>query len=286
MFLLFLSELRVVIWLLRAIGHRFQLAQAGQACQADWPTRGSAPFLADNCGHQTSEVLEQCLREERLRLRIEDFFRPEFKVNSYQTQGANWTSTAQKYFSRSRPKKPIKMALGKVDWSEFISQHSEVAPDVTFLVRGECSKIGAHGGFRFPIFRGSGRFPSHFTHGIVVTSDYRLYLTNPTTLHLHHWLSHSDPYLSGDWPIKKLSSLRTLMDCMESWPRLSSPMRGALKMAGTPWPCQWGTRWWAGWTRTSSLLTWTCSRCSSDKRRTSKEWLFWTNHRHFKENLT
>ena len=39
------------------------------------------------------------------------------------------------------------MALGKVDWSEFISQHSEVDPDVTFLLRGEdgeCSKIGAH----------------------------------------------------------------------------------------------------------------------------------------------
>ena len=39
------------------------------------------------------------------------------------------------------------MALGKVDWSEFISQHSEVDPDVTFLLRGEdgeCSNIGAH----------------------------------------------------------------------------------------------------------------------------------------------
>ena len=39
------------------------------------------------------------------------------------------------------------MALGKVDWSEFIAQYSEVSPDVTFLLRGEdgeCSKIGAH----------------------------------------------------------------------------------------------------------------------------------------------
>ena len=39
------------------------------------------------------------------------------------------------------------MALGKVDWSEFISQYSEVSPDVTFLLRGEdggSSKFGAH----------------------------------------------------------------------------------------------------------------------------------------------
>ena len=37
--------------------------------------------------------------------------------------------------------------LFQVDWESFISPHSEVAPDVIFLVReenGKCSRIGAH----------------------------------------------------------------------------------------------------------------------------------------------
>ena len=57
---------------------------------AAWLAQGSAQFLADNCGHQTLAVLEQL--QERLRVRIEDFFRPELKAikaNSYKKQGAN-----------------------------------------------------------------------------------------------------------------------------------------------------------------------------------------------------